>query len=70
MQFSQIQKLCDLDADLGSEVIMVRISGPGLPTHQSENFLWTDGRTAGRTDTPEFQSIRSSPGHDLIKMVN
>jgi len=27
----------------------------------------TDGRADGRTDTPEFQSIRSSPGDDLSK---
>jgi len=54
------------------EVTLVRIRGRGLPTHQ---FRWkseklfvdvmTDGRTDvrmdGRTDTPEFQSTRSSP---------
>jgi len=27
--------------------------------------LWTYGRTCGWTDTPEFQSTRSSPGDDL-----
>jgi len=25
-----------------------------------KNFLWTYGRTDGRTDTPQFQSTRSS----------
>jgi len=52
------------------EVILVRICGRGLSTHQirwksEKNFLWTYGRTDvrtdGRTDTPEFQSTRSSP---------
>ena len=47
------------------EVTLVRTCGRGLPAHQirwkSENFLWT----YGRTDTPEFQSTRSSPGDDL-----
>jgi len=32
-----------------------------------KNFLWTFGRTDGRTDTPEFQSTRLSVGDDLKK---
>jgi len=49
-----------------AEIILVRISGRCLPTQQmtpksEKNFLWT----YGRTDTPEFYSIRSSPGDDL-----
>jgi len=54
----------------------VRICGRGLSTHQirskSEKLfvdVRTDVRTYGRTDTPEFQSTRSSPGDDLIKII-
>jgi len=51
------------------KVILVCISGRGLPTHQirlkSENFLWMDICTDGWTDRPEFQSITSSLGDDL-----
>ena len=56
------------------EVTLVRICGRALPTRQirskSEKKLCggTNGRTDGRTDTPEFQSTRSSSGDDLIKM--
>ena len=44
------------------EVTLVCISGQGLTTHQ---ITWKSvktfcGRTEGRTDTPEFQSTRSS----------
>jgi len=49
------------------EVTLVRICGRGLPTHQirwkSEKLC---GRTDGRTDTPEFQSTRSSLGDNLM----
>jgi len=62
--------LCDLDLDLRSvEDTLVCISDRGLPTHQIrsklENFLWT----YGWPDTPEFQSIRSSPGNDLTEII-
>ena len=50
------------------EVTLMRICGRGLPTYQirwkSEKLfvdVRTSGRTYGRTDTPEFQSTRSSP---------
>jgi len=46
------------------EVTLVRICGRGLPTHQirwKSEKLFADVRTYGRTDTPEFQSTRSSP---------
>ena len=50
------------------EVTVVCICGQGLPTHEIRWKLEklfvdvrTDGRTYGRTDTPEFQSTRSSP---------
>jgi len=46
------------------EVTLVRTSGRGLPTHQirwKSEKLFVDIRT----DTPEFQSTRSSPGDDL-----
>jgi len=46
------------------EVTLVRICGRGLPTHQirwKSEKLFVDGRTYGRTDTPQFQSTRSSP---------
>jgi len=50
------------------KVTLVCICGRGLPTHQirskSEKLL-VDVQMDGRTDTPEFQSIRSSPGNDL-----
>ena len=45
------------------EVTLVRICGRGLPTHQirwKSEKLFLDVRTDGRTDTPEFQSTRSS----------
>jgi len=45
------------------EVILVRICGRGLPTHQirwKSEKLFVDVRT----DTPEFQSTRSSVGDD------
>jgi len=35
-----------------------------------KNFLWIYGRMDWRTDTPEFQSIRSSPGNDLKIIVH
>ena len=46
------------------EVTLVRICGRGLPTHQIRwklEKLFVDVRTDGRTDTPEFQSTKSSP---------
>jgi len=46
------------------EVTLVRICGRGLPTHQirwKSEKLFVDVRT----DTPEFQSTRSSVGDDL-----
>jgi len=54
----------------GVEVTLVRICGGGLPTHhiRSKSEKRFRGRTDGRTDTPEFQSTRSSVGDDLIKM--
>jgi len=58
----------DLDLDLvPAMVILVRISGRGLPAYQiiSKSEKKTFGRrTDGRT--PEFQSIRSTPGDGLI----
>ena len=50
------------------EVTTVRIFGRGLPTHQirwKSEKLFVDVRTDGRTDTPVFQSTRSSVGDDL-----
>jgi len=51
------------------EVTLMRICGRGLPTLQirwKSEKLFVDVRTAGgRTDTPEFQSTRSSVGDDL-----
>jgi len=54
------------------EVTLVCISGRGLPTDQirskSEKLfvdILTDEQTYRWSDTPEFQSIRSSPGDDL-----
>jgi len=52
----------------GVEVTLVYISGQGLPMHQirsKSEKLFVDVWTYRRTDTPEFQSIRSSPGDDL-----
>jgi len=50
------------------EVILMCISSGALPTHQiiskSEKHF-VDVQTDGRTDTPEFQSTRSSLGNDL-----
>jgi len=51
-------------------VILVRICGRRLPTHQirwkSEKlFVDVHGRTDGRTDTRQFQSTRSSVDDDL-----
>ena len=46
------------------EVTMVHICGRGLPTHQirwKSEKLFVDVQTYGQTDTPEFQSTRSSP---------
>ena len=47
------------------EVTLVRICGRGLPTHTkldgNRKKLFVDVRT----DTPEFQSTRSSLGNDL-----
>ena len=46
------------------EVTLVRICGQCLPTHQirwKSEKLFVDVRT----DTPEFQSTRASPGDDL-----
>jgi len=47
------------------EVTLVCICGQGLPTYQirwKSEKLFVDVRTYdGRTDTPEFQSTRSSP---------
>jgi len=70
--FLQFHKLRDLDVDLGSgqdHKLLVHISGRGLPTQQirseSQKKLWT----YGRTDTPGFQSIRSSPGDDLTSAL-
>ena len=51
------------------EVILMRISGRGLPTHQirlKSEKLFMDVRVDGRT--PDFQSVRSSPGDDLKKL--
>jgi len=41
VQLSELQKLSDLDLDLGweVEVILMRISGRGLPTHQIRSKL-------------------------------
>jgi len=48
------------------EVTLMRISGRGLPTHQIRSEkLFVDIQTDKRSDTPEFQSIRSSLGNDL-----
>ena len=50
------------------EVTLVRICGRGLPTHQirwKSEKLFVDVRTDVRTDTPDFQSTRSSVGDDL-----
>jgi len=48
------------------EVTLVRICGRGLPTHQ---IRWKSGKLLVdvQTDTPEFQSTRSSVGDDLKK---
>jgi len=50
------------------EVTLVRISGRGLPTHQ---IRWKSGKlfVDVRTDTPKFQSTRSSLGDDLKSVV-
>jgi len=55
------------------EVTLLHIRGRGLPTDQitvgrnrKKNFLWM----YGRTDTPDFQSTRSSPGDDLKTKTN
>jgi len=51
------------------KITLVPISGRRLPTHQirlKSEKLFVDVQMDGRTDTPEFQSIRSlSPGDDL-----
>ena len=74
MHFSQLRKLrgLDLDFDLrsGRGHTGAHIWS-GLPTHEirwksEKKLLWTYGRTGGRTDTPQFQSTRSSVGDDLI----
>jgi len=48
VQFSELQKLSDLDLGLGQSHTM-HISGRGLPTYpirlKSENVLWTYGWT-------------------------
>jgi len=70
VQFLQFHKLHDVDVDLGSgqdHKLLICIPGRGLPTQQTrskseKNFV--NVRTYGRTDTPGFQSIRSSPGDD------
>ena len=52
------------------EVILVRISSRGLPTHQirsKSEKLSVDGRMDGQMDRPKFQFIRSL-GDDLIKV--
>jgi len=48
-------------------VTLVRISSQGLPTHEIRYEIGQTfcGQTDVRTDRPEFQSIRSSPGDDL-----
>jgi len=45
------------------EVTLVRICGRGLPTQPNQVEIGKTfcGCTDGRTDTPEFQSTRSSP---------
>jgi len=59
VQFSELQKLCDLDKLILTlcrvEVILVCISSRGLPTHWIRSKLeklcgWTDGRSSRRTD--------------------
>jgi len=52
------------------EMILMRISGRDLPIHQvrsKSDKLFVDVRPDGQTDTdtPKFQSIRSSLGDDL-----
>jgi len=51
------------------EVILLRICGRGLPTHQirwksKKNFLWTYGRTDGRTHLSS-NLLRQRRGDDL-----
>jgi len=53
------------------EVTLACICGRGLPTHHiswKSEKLFVDVLTYGRTDTPEFQSIRSSPRRGPNKM--
>ena len=76
MKFSVLQKLSDLDLDLGSSRgHNVRISGRGLRAYQirskSEKKLSVDGstyvrrlRTDGRIHLTS-KSISSSPGNDV-----
>jgi len=60
VQFSEVQKCRDLTLNR-VKVILVCISGQGLPTSKSEK-LFVDVRT----DIPEFsKSIGSSPGDEL-----
>jgi len=54
MQFSELQKLSDLD---WVEVILVRMSNWDLPTHQTiskSEKVFVDGRTDGQTWVPIY----------------
>jgi len=52
------------------EVTLVHISGQGLSTHTPNQIeirkLFVDGQMYVQTDRPEFQSIKSLLGDDLI----
>ena len=71
VQFSEIQKPCDLDLDLGSGRGHTGAHNWSRSTHipnliQIRKNFFVDGSAYGRTDTPDFsKSIRTSPGDDL-----
>ena len=73
MQFLELQKLSDLDLNLGSGHAHIQLRFTHTPNDiEIGKTFFVDGSMDRRMDmdTPEFQSIRSLPGNDLKQKIS